>query len=141
MGDLEALKTVASLSFLSGNIEDRVNELSSFRVVSLGPVIACSGLSEDKIVGSEKLTKRSSSNRVHGSWFEIHKDGSGDVPASSCLVVVDINPLELQIGIAVVGSGGVDSVLIRDDFPEFGTNLVAALTSLDVDDLSHVKCL
>jgi hypothetical protein len=30
-------------------------------------------------------------------------------------------------------------VLIGDDFPEFGTDLVAALSSLDVDDLSHVS--
>jgi hypothetical protein len=30
-------------------------------------------------------------------------------------------------------------VLVRDDFPEFGTNLVTALSSLDVNDFSHVK--
>jgi len=40
----------------------------------------------------------------------------------------------------VVSSGGVDSVFIRDDFPEFSTDLVTALTSLDVDDFSHL-CL
>lgn len=59
----------------------------------------------------------------------------------------------------MVGSSGVNSVLIGDDFPEFGTDLVActisrkqvlswssrnhilvkltALTSLHVDDFSH----
>jgi hypothetical protein len=29
-------------------------------------------------------------------------------------------------------------VLIGNDFPELGTNLVTALTSLDVNDLSHL---
>jgi hypothetical protein len=45
----------------------------------------------------------------------------------------------LEVGVSVVGARGVDSVLIGDDFPEFGTDLVAALSSLDVDDLSHVS--
>ncbi len=43
----------------------------------------------------------------------------------------------LQVGIAVVGSGGIDPVLVRDDFPELGTDLVAALAGLEVDDFSH----
>jgi hypothetical protein len=37
----------------------------------------------------------------------------------------------------VIGSGGVNTVLIRDNFPELGTNLVSALSSLDVNDFSH----
>jgi hypothetical protein len=28
-------------------------------------------------------------------------------------------------------------VLVRDDFPEFGTNLVTALSGLDMNDLTH----
>jgi hypothetical protein len=32
-------------------------------------------------------------------------------------------------------------VLIGNDFPELGTNLVTALTSLDVNDLSHFVCV
>ena len=38
----------------------------------------------------------------------------------------------------MVGAGGVNSVFVRNDLPELGTDLIAALTSLDVDDLSHV---
>jgi hypothetical protein len=30
-------------------------------------------------------------------------------------------------------------MLVADDFPEFGTNLVTALTGLDVDDFAHGK--
>ena len=44
----------------------------------------------------------------------------------------------LQVGIAVVGSGGVDPVLVRDDFPELGADRVAAFAGLKVDDCSHL---
>ena len=106
--------------------------------MTLGPVVSGSGLSEDEVVRSEELTEGSSSDGVHGSWFKIHKDSSGDVSSSSSFVVVDIDSLELEIGVAVVGTCWVDSVLVGDDLPELGTDLVSALTSLDVDDFSHV---
>ena len=138
MSDLESLEAVTSFSFLSGDIEDGVNELSSFSVVTLGPVVSGSGLSEDEVVRSEELTEGSSSDGVHGSWFKIHKDSSGDVSSSSSFVVVDIDSLELEIGVTVVGTCWVNSVLVGDDLPELGTDLVSALTSLDVDDFSHV---
>ena len=38
----------------------------------------------------------------------------------------------------MVGSGGVDSVFVGDDFPEFGSNLVTALSCLNVYDFSHI---
>ena len=41
----------------------------------------------------------------------------------------------------MVGTGGVNSVFVRDDFPELGTDLVTALTSLNVNDFSHFKCV
>ena len=38
----------------------------------------------------------------------------------------------------MVGTGGVNSVFIRNYFPEFGSDLVSALSSLDVNDFSHL---
>jgi hypothetical protein len=38
----------------------------------------------------------------------------------------------------MVGTSWVNSVFIRDDFPELGTDLVTALAGLDVDDFTHV---
>ena len=38
-------------------------------------------------------------------------------------------------------TGRVDTVLIGDDLPELGTDLVTALAALDVDKLTHVVCL
>ena len=40
------------------------------------------------------------------------------VLAPGGLVVVDIDPLELEVAGALVAAGGVDAVLIRDDLPE-----------------------
>jgi len=137
VGDLETLEAVATLSFLSDNIEDGVDELSTLGVVTLGPVVTGTSLTEDEVVWSEELTEWASSDGVHGSWLKIHEDSSWDVSATSGLVVVDVDSLELEIGVTVVGTGGVNSVLIGDDLPEFGTDLVTALTSLDVNDFSH----
>jgi len=39
VGDLEPLETVGPLGFLSDDIEDLVDELGSFGVMTLGPVV------------------------------------------------------------------------------------------------------
>ena len=39
-------------------------------------------------------------------------------PRTCGLIVIDIDALELQIGVAVVGAGRVDTVLVRDHLPE-----------------------
>ena len=115
MAQLESLKTVATFRFLPDHVQNRVDELSSLGVVSLSPVVSCSGLSEHEVVWSENLSERSRSDGVHGSGFQVHKDSTGDVFSSSGLVVVDIDPLELEIRVSVVGSSGVDSMLVRDN--------------------------
>ena len=48
-----------------------------------------------------------------------------------------LDPLHLKLGGAGVGSGGVNAVLVGDNFPELGSDLVTALASLDVNNLSH----
>jgi len=95
VGDLESLEAITAFSFLSGDIEDGVDKLSSLGVVTLGPVVSSAGLSEDKVVRSEELTEGSCSDGVHGSGLKIHEDGSGDIPASSGLIEVDVDPLKL----------------------------------------------
>ena len=93
MSDLESLKAVTSLSFLSGDVENRVDEFSSLSVVAFSPVVSGSGLTEDEVVGSEKLAEGSGSDGVHGSRFKVHKNSSGDVSAASSLIVVDVDSL------------------------------------------------
>jgi len=133
VGDLETLETITTFSFFSDNVEDGVDEFSTFSVMTFGPVVTSSSLSENEVIGSEELTEWSSSDGVHCSWFEIHKDGSWDESTSSSFVIVDVDSLKLEVRVTVIGTGWVDTVLIRDDFPEFGTDLVTTLTSLDVN--------
>merc|ERR1719326_2501505 len=138
VGDLESLEAIATFGFLSNDIEDGVDKLSTFGIVTLGPVVTSTSLSEYEVVWSEELTERSGSDGVHGSWLKIHEDGSWDVSSTGSFIVVHIDSLELEIGVTVVGTSWVNSVFIGDDLPEFGTDLVTALTSLDVDDFSHL---
>jgi len=105
--------------------------------MTLGPVVTGTSLSEDEVVRSEELTEWAGSDGVHGTWLEIHKDCSWDVSSSSGLVKVDVDSLELEIGVTVIGTGWVNSVFVGDDLPEFGTDLVTALTSLNMNDFSH----
>jgi hypothetical protein len=109
--------------------------------MTLGPVVTGTRLSEDEVVGSEELTEWSGSDGVHGSWFEIHEDGSWDVSSSGGFVEVDVDSLELEIGVSVVCTGWVNTVLISDDLPELGTDLVTTLTGLDMNDFSHLNLI
>ena len=141
MGDLKSLEAVASFGFLSDDVEDGVDEFGSFGVMSLGPVISGSGLSENEVVGSEELSERSGSDGVHGSGFQVHQDGSGNVSSSGGFVEVHVDSFQLQIGISVVGSGRVNSVLVGNNLPEFSSDLVTALSCLYVNDFSHLNLL
>ena len=57
--------------------------------------------------------------------------------ASGSLVIVNIDSFELEIRSSLVGASWVNSMFITDNFPELGSDLVAALSGLDVDDFSH----
>ena len=117
VGELESLHAVAGLGLLANDVEDGIDELGTFGVVALGPVVAGTGLAKDKVVGTEELAERSGTDAVHGTGLEVHEDGAGDVPSAGGLVEVDVDPLELKVGIAVIRSGGVHSVLVGHDLP------------------------
>ena len=95
--------------------------LLTLGVMSFSPVVSGSGLSEDEVVRPEDLTIGTGPDRVHGSGFEVDEDCPGDILSSGGFVVVDVDALQLQVGVSVVGAGGVDAVLVRDDFPELLT--------------------
>jgi hypothetical protein len=105
--------------------------------MSLSPVVTGSSLSKDEVIRAEELSERSSTDRVHSTGLQVDQNGTGDILATGGFVVVDVDALELEVGITVVGAGRVNAVFVRDDFPELGTDLVTALTSLDMDDFSH----
>ena len=118
MGNLEALKAVTAFSLLSYDIKDGVNKFGTFSVVAFGPVVSSTGLSENEVVRSEELTKRSSTDGVHGARLKIHKDSPGNITSSSSLIIVHVNSFKLKIRVTVVGTGGVNAVLVGDDLPE-----------------------
>ena len=67
MAKLKSLKAITTFSLLSNHIQNWVNQLSPLSVVSLCPVVSCSGLTEDEVVWTEELAERSSTNTVHGA--------------------------------------------------------------------------
>jgi len=141
VGELETLKAVARLGLLADNVQHGVDQLSTLGVVTLGPVVTGSVLSEDEVIGAEKLAERTGTDRVHGTGLQVHKDGTGHIASTGGLVEVHVDALQLKIGVTVVGTRRVYTVLIGDNLPKLGTNLVTALASLNVNDLSHLKYL
>lgn len=110
-------------------------------------------LTKDEVVGSEELPERPGANAVHGSWFQVHQHGPGDIFmccaqgsthtnqrhndtllgvcfirslfCSVCvcvltggLVVVDIDPVQLQRRFTHIAAGSIDAMLIADHLPE-----------------------
>ncbi len=86
--------------------------------MSLGPVVAGAALSEHKVVRAEDLSEGPGADAVHGAGLQVHQDRPRDVLPAARLVVVHIDPLQLEVRVPVVSAGGVNSVLIGDDLPE-----------------------
>jgi hypothetical protein len=76
VGDLEALKAVATLGFATYDIEDLVDQLGTLSVVALSPVITGTGLAEDEVVWAEELTEWTSTDGIHGARLEIDEDSA-----------------------------------------------------------------
>jgi hypothetical protein len=150
VGDLEALEAIAALSLTTDDLEDVVDQLSTLSVVTLGPVVASTGLAKDEVVGAEELTKGAGADGIHGTGLEIDEDGARDILVagslhmistpidvqsgyfSTNLVEVDAHTLELKLRGAIVDTVAVEAVLARDGLPESSTNLVALLHTFTV---------
>ena len=139
VGELETLKAIARFGLLADNIKDRVDQLSTLGVVTLGPIVTSSGLTEDKVIRAEELTERTSTDGIHGTGLKIHKNGTGHIAATGGFVEVNVDALQLKIGVTVVSTGWVNTVLVGNHLPKLGTNLVTALATLNVNDLSHFE--
>mmetsp|Transcript_6673 Transcript_6673/g.12207 ORF Transcript_6673/g.12207 Transcript_6673/m.12207 type:complete len:269 (+) Transcript_6673:1010-1816(+) len=139
VGDLETLEAVTAFSFLADDIKDRVDEFSTFGVVTLGPVVTSTGLTEYKVIWTEDTTIGTSTDGVHGTWFKINKNSTWDVTTTGSLVVVHVDTLELKISLSDVCTSRVNTVLVAGNFPELGTNLVTTLTGLNMNDFTHVE--
>ena len=134
------MQAVAILGFFAYDVEDGVDELGAFGVVTFGPVVAGAGLAKDEVVGAEDLAVGAGSDGVHGAGLQIHEDGAWNVPSAAGFIVINIDALQLELGVAAVLSGVVDAVLVAYHLPELRSDLVTALPSLDVQDFSHFHC-
>ena len=79
MGQLEALKTIATLRFLPDDIHDRVDQFGALGVMALGPIVAGPALAEYEVVGAEELTEGTRSGGVHCARFEVDQDGTRNI--------------------------------------------------------------
>ena len=59
------------------------------------------------------LTREASA--YHCAWLEVDEDGTRDVSATSRLIEVHVDALQLQVRVAVVTACGVNAMLIGDD--------------------------
>lgn len=82
------------------------------RLTSFRPVVTRTVLTEDKVVGAEKATKRARADRVHGSWLEIDQDRTRNVLVGADLVVVDVDTLQLEVVGTLVHSITINAVLV-----------------------------
>ena len=64
------------------------------------------------------LKVKISPDAVHGAWLEVDQDCPGHILGASSLIVVHVDPLQLEVRGACVRSGGVDAVLVADNLPE-----------------------
>jgi hypothetical protein len=87
VGDLEALQAVAAFGLAADDIKNLVNKLSTLSVVTFSPVVSCTRLTEDEVVGAEELTEWASTDRIHGTGLEIDEDRARNILVARCLIV------------------------------------------------------
>ena len=135
----ETLQAVTIFGFFTHDVENGIDQLSTLSVMSFSPVITGTRLTKDEVVGPEDLAVRAGSDAVHGAGLEIHEDSPRNITATGSLVEIDIDAFQLKIigAISPVTAGWINPVFVADYFPEFGTNLIPALTSLNVQDFPH----
>jgi hypothetical protein len=104
VGDLETLKAVTSLSLTTNDIKNLVDKLGTLGVMTLGPVVTSTGLTENEVVWAEELTEWTGADGIHGTWLQIDKDGTWNILVAGSLVEVDVHALELEIGGTVVAA-------------------------------------
>ena len=75
-------------------------------------------LTKYKVIWSEDLSIGSRSYGVHCARLQIDQDGPGHVFPTGGFIVVDVDSLELEIGVTIVATGRINAVFIGNHFPE-----------------------
>jgi len=83
--DKETLESSAVICEFSNTVKDKVDNFLSNSVVTTGVVVGSVFLSSDELFWVEELSVSSSSDFVNDSWFQVNKDSSWNVFASTSL--------------------------------------------------------
>ena len=100
---------------LPDDVKNRVDELGTLSVVSLGPVVPGACLAENKVVWAKNLPVRPCTDRVHSSRLQVNEDGPRHVAPTSGLVVVHVDAVELELALSAVLSGRINPMLVGND--------------------------
>lgn len=89
VGDLETLEAVATFGFSADDVQNLVDKLGTLSVMTLGPVVSGTGLSEDEVVWTEELTEWGGTDGIHGSWLQIDQHSTRNILVASSLEKTD----------------------------------------------------
>ena len=77
--ELKSLQAIATFRLFAHDVENGVDQLGSFRIMPLGPIVTRTGLTENEIVWPEQLTERPRSHCIHGTRLQIDEDNTRDI--------------------------------------------------------------
>ncbi|KAL4587729.1 hypothetical protein LXL04_000603 [Taraxacum kok-saghyz] len=117
------LQAITILGLLSNNIQNRVDQLSTFSIMSLRPIVTGTRLTKNKVIRPEDLSICSRSETVHRPWLQIHEHRAWNKPPATGLVVINIDPLKLKLGVSGVLPGHINTVLGANNLPELSSDL------------------
>merc|ERR1719384_815255 len=142
LSQLEALWTVTSLSLTSNNIDCFVNQFSTFGVMSLGPIVTSTRCTKAHIIRFEECAHWRCFDNVHDARFQINQTCTRHKSHCSCFLIININLVQSLLVVTLFWLALEFTVWFQLMFfshciPERITNLVTALSNLDMDDLSH----
>ena len=128
VAQLETLEAIAAVRLLPRHNQHRVDKLCTYEIASLRPIVARPSVRPNpKLSGLNSPPGRSRTDAVYGCRLEVHGNRAEHVASTGGLVVVRADTLTLEIRVTVVRVHGVDAVLVRDDLPELGIDVIVAL--------------
>jgi hypothetical protein len=111
--------------------------------VTTGVVVGSIFLAGDELFWVEQLSVSSSSDLIDYSWFQVDKDGTWYMFASSSLTEEGVEGVITTSNGLVTGhlTIGLDSVFETVQFPAGITDLDTGLSDVDRDTLTHGCCI
>ena len=130
--DEETLQTGTLVSELSDSVQDQVDQLLSYGVVTSGVVVGGILLAGDQLLGVEQLSVGASSDLIDHSGLQIYEHGSGHVFASASLAEKGVEGVIATSDGLVTGhlAIGLDSVLQTVQLPAGITDLDTGLSDV-----------